>query len=245
MAMPSVYTMAGEDEQSRLIKANLPLVSAVVERMLPQIPTFLNRDEIKSAAMMGLLDAVQRFDSNRGVLFKTFAEHRIRGAIFDEVRKMDWFSRSLRGKQSRLEQCLGELEVRLGRPPQDDELASEMGMDLEDYHQLLSQVCHLGCVSLHETLDKSEEGVSFLDNLIDDKGKTPEEILQGSELTHELAGYLEKLTEKERLVISLYYYEELNQKEIAEVLEVTEGRVSQLHSQALLKLKVKIRNKRR
>ena len=243
--MPSVYNVAGEDEQSRLIKAHMPMVGALVERMLPQVPSFLNRDEVTSAAMMGLLDAVQRFDPGRGVLFKTFAEHRIRGAIFDEVRKMDWFSRSLRGKQSRLEQCLGELENRLGRTPQEAELAAAMEMDLDEYRQLLGQVCHLGCVSLHETLDNSDEGSSFLDNLVDEKGKTPEEILQGSELTHELAGHLAKLTEKEQLVISLYYYEELNQKEIAEILDVSEGRVSQLHSQALLKLKVKIQKKRK
>jgi len=236
----SFYTPAPDDHKSILIKNNLPMVEKVVERMVPQVPSFMARDDIMSAALVGLINAAERFDESKGVLFRTFAEHRIRGAIFDEVRKLDWFSRSLREKHTRLSHAINDLEKRYGRYPEEEEVAAAMHMDIDAYHELLSQVCHLGCVSLHETLDNSADGRSFLENLADVNGKTAMSKIEANELTRKIAGHLEKLTEKERLVISLYYYEELNQKEIAEVLEVSEGRISQLHSQALIKLKAKM-----
>ena len=236
----SFYTPAPDDHKSLLIKNNLTMVEKVVERMIPQVPSFMARDDIMSAALVGLINAAERFDESKGVLFRTFAEHRIRGAIFDEVRKLDWFSRSLREKHTRLSQTINNLEKRYGRYPEEEEIAAVMHLDIDAYHELLSQVCHLGCVSLHETLDNSEDGRSFLENLSDPNDKTPMAKIEANELTKKIAGYLEKLTEKERLVISLYYYEELNQKEIATVLGVSEGRVSQLHSQALIKLKAKM-----
>jgi RNA polymerase sigma factor for flagellar operon FliA len=134
------------------------------------------------------------------------------------------------------------LERQLGRTPEEDEMAQALSLSLEDYQSLLTEVSHLGCVSLHETLDHSEEGRSFLDNLEDMGGPLPSEIIEQEEMTQVLATILEELSEKERMVIALYYYEELTQKEIAEVLSVSEGRVSQLHSQALLKLRVKLIN---
>ncbi len=230
-----------EDDRNALIKSHMPMIECIVERMVPQVPSFLTRDDMASAAMMGLLDAASRFDESKGILFKTFAEHRIRGAIFDEVRKMDWFSRSLREKHSRLTKTMDWLEKTLGRSPEEEEMAAAMDMNLEDYHKLMGQVCHLGCVSLHETLDRSRNGRDFLESLMDENGKAPTERIESKELTKDIAAHLRKLSEKERLVISLYYYEELNQKEIAGILEVSEGRVSQLHSQALMKLKVKIK----
>lgn len=233
-----------KDRKARLIKEHMPLIELVVDRMVPQVPSFLTRDDMTSAAMMGLIDAVNRFDESRGVLFRTFAEHRIRGAIFDEVRKMDWFSRTLRDKHARITQTLSRLEVQLGRAPEENEMATAMGLDIDEYRHLLAEVCHLGCVSLHETLSSDGTGQTFLENLESVNGMTAIEKIEANELTKELAGYLKQLSEKERLVISLYYYEELSQKEIAEVLDVSEGRVSQLHSQALLKLKVKMQRRR-
>jgi RNA polymerase sigma factor for flagellar operon FliA len=236
----SCYSPAPDDHKSILVKKNLPMVEKVVERMVPQVPSFMARDDIMSAALVGLINAAERFDESKGVLFRTFAEHRIRGAIFDEVRKLDWFSRSLREKHTRLSQTITNLEKRHGRYPGEEEVAAAMHLDIDEYHKLLRQVCHLGCVSLHETLDNSATGRSFLENLADKNGTDPMTKIEAGELTQKIAGHLEKLTEKERLVISLYYYEELNQKEIAEVLEVSEGRISQLHSQALIKLKTKM-----
>ncbi|OGQ94833.1 MAG: RNA polymerase subunit sigma [Deltaproteobacteria bacterium RIFOXYD12_FULL_57_12] len=239
------YSQPTKQDKEFLIKKHMPLVELVVDRMVTQVPSFLSRADMTSAAMMGLVDAVNRFDESKGVLFKTFAEYRIRGAIFDEVRKLDWFTRTLREKHSRLTRTISQLESRLGRSPEEDEVAAAMAISLDEYHLLLGEVCHLGCVSLNETIGDSENDRSFLDSLEDRKGKGPVERLEQNELTRELAAYLKQLSEKERLVISLYYYEELSQKEIAEVLEISEGRVSQLHSQALIKLKVKMQKSRK
>ncbi len=221
----------------------MPLVELVVQRMVPQVPSFMSKDDMTSAAMVGLIDAANKFDPAKGVKFNTFAEYRIRGAILDEMRKLDWFSRSLREKQNRLTQTMLRLERRLGRSPEEEEIAEAMDLTLEEYHDLLGKVSHLGCVSLHEALDHTEEGRNFLDNL-EDYGEepTPLEMIEHQEITAIIADILEELSEKERLVISLYYYEELTQKEIAEVIGVSEGRVSQLHSQALVKLRVKMLN---
>ncbi|WP_448872765.1 FliA/WhiG family RNA polymerase sigma factor [Desulfobulbus propionicus] len=230
------------DDRSQLIRENMPLVELVVQRMTPQVPSFMTKEDMISAAMVGLIDAANKFDPSKGVKFKTFAEYRVRGAIFDEMRKLDWFSRSMRDKQNLLTRTMLHLERRFGRSPEEDEMAQELSMSLDDYHDLLTEVSHLGCVSLHETLDHSDEGRSFLDNLEDIGGPMPSEILEQQEMTRVMAEILEELSPKERLVIALYYYEELTQKEIAEVLSVSEGRVSQLHSQALLKLRVKLIN---
>jgi len=230
------------DDRSQLIRENMPLVELVVQRMTPQVPSFMTREDMISAAMVGLVDAANKFDPVKGVKFKTFAEYRVRGAIFDEMRKLDWFSRSMRDKQNQLTQTMLRLERQLGRSPEEDEMARDMGLTLDEYHNLHGEVRHLGCVSLHETLDHTEEGRSFLDNLEDLAGPAPIDNLEKEELTGIIAEILEELSEKERLVIALYYYEELTQKEIAEILEVSEGRISQIHSQALLKLRVKLIN---
>ena len=230
------------DDRSQLIRENMPLVELVVQRMVPQVPSFMTKEDMISAAMVGLVDAANKFDPSKGVKFKTFAEHRVRGAILDEMRKLDWFSRSMRDKQNQLTQTMLRLERRFGRSPEEEEMAAEMTLTLDEYHNLLTEVSHLGCVSLHETLDHSEEGRSFLDNLEDIAGPMPSDLLEKEEMTRMMAEILEELSEKERLVIALYYYEELTQKEIAEVLSVSEGRISQLHSQALLKLRVKLIN---
>ena len=230
------------DDRSQLIRENMPLVELVVQRMVPQVPSFMTKEDMISAAMVGLIDAANKFDPGKGVKFKTFAEYRVRGAIFDEMRKLDWFSRSMRDKQNQLTQTMLRLERQFGRSPEEDEMAQELHLSMDEYHDLLGQVSHLGCVSLHETLDHSEEGRNFLDSLEDIAGPAPADIIEREELTQIMADILEELAEKERLVIALYYYEELTQKEIAEVLGVSEGRVSQLHSQALLKLRVKFLN---
>lgn len=244
MAAPhNPYGPSSKDELTALIKRHMHLIEITVERMVPQVPSFLSRDDMTSAAMTGLIDAANRFDREKGVQFKTFAEHRIRGSIYDEMRKQDWFSRTLREKHTRLCRTLNDLEHRLGHSPNDVETARAMDLSLEQYHELLSQVSHLGCVSLFETLDSSKDGRTFLESLQGDSIPGPVESLESLELTHEIAGHLKKLSEKERLVITLYYYEELTQKEIAEILEVSEGRISQLHSQALAKLKMKIGKK--
>lgn len=232
------------DDRSRLIQENLFLVDILVGRMVTQVPSFMNKDDMRSAGMVGLLDAANKFDPSKNILFKTFAEHRIRGAILDEMRKLDWFSRSLRDKHNRIGRTISSLELKLGRDPEEQEIAKALGLGLEEYQIMLGEVSHLGCVSLNETLDHSEEGQSFLDSLVETNvGRQPGHRLEAAELTRVIAEVLEHLSEKERLVISLYYYEELTQKEIADVLDLSEGRVSQLHSQALIKLKTRVQSR--
>jgi RNA polymerase sigma factor for flagellar operon FliA len=209
----------------------------VVQRMRSQIPVFISIDELKSAAMYGLMEAAGRFDPGRGVLFKTYAEARIRGAIMDEVRKMDWFSRSMREKHSRMIKEIRRLEQRLERDPTEEEIAEAMNLSLEEYQKVLTEIGHLGIVSLHEILNESSDGETFLNQIKDTENKNPDEDFGVKELIRELAVELNKLNEKERLVLTLFYYEEFSQKEIAGILELSEGRISQLHSQALLKLK--------
>jgi len=229
------------EDKSQLIRDHLYLVDILVGRMVSQVPTFMNKDDMKSAGMVGLLDASNKFDASKNILFKTFAEYRIRGSILDEMRKLDWFSRSLRDKQNKIGKTIAYLELELGRDPEDHEVAKAMGMSLDDYRSMLSQVGHLGCVSLNETLDHSSEGRSFLDTLADQRSNNiVGKRIEDQQLTRNIAEILAQLSEKERLVISLYYYEEMTQKEISEILDLSEGRVSQLHSQALIKLKTKV-----
>jgi RNA polymerase sigma factor for flagellar operon FliA len=229
------------NDRSRLIKDNLYLVDIIVGRMVTQVPSFMNRDDMKSAGMVGLLDASNKFDPSKKILFKTFAEYRIRGAILDEMRKLDWFSRSLRDKQNRIGKTIADLELELGRDPEEHEVAKAMNLSLGDYQSMLGEVSHLGCVSLNETLDHTSEGRSFLETLVDQRSSAlPGKRIEEQELTKKLAEIISQLSKKEQLVISLYYYEELTQKEIAEILELSEGRVSQLHSQALIKLRNKV-----
>ncbi len=237
-----LYTPPSQpDDRAKLIRDNLELVDILVGRMTTQVPSFMNRDDMRSAGMVGLIDAANKFDVSKNILFKTFAEYRIRGAILDEMRKLDWFSRSLRDKQTRIAKTISHLELMLARDPEEHEVAEAMDISIDEYRKMLSDVCHLGCVSLNETLDNSEQGRSFIDTLEDQReSASPSFRLENHELTKIISQMLEKLSKKERLVISLYYYEELTQKEIAEVLEISEGRVSQLHSQALIKLKSKV-----
>lgn len=228
-------------DKSQLIRDNMYLVDILVGRMVTQVPSFMNKDDMKSAGMVGLLDASNKFDPAKKILFKTFAEYRIRGAILDEMRKLDWFSRSLRDKQNRIGKTINKLELKLGREPEEHEVAIDMDLTLDDYRAMLSEVGHLGCVSLNETLDQSNEGRSFLETLADQRSNNiPGKRIEDQQLTTKLADILAQLSKKEKLVISLYYYEELTQKEISGILELSEGRVSQLHSQALIKLKNKV-----
>ncbi len=229
------------DDISQRIRDNLYLVDILVGRMVTQVPSFMDKDDMKSAGMVGLLDASNKFDPTKNILFKTFAEYRIRGAILDEMRKLDWFSRSLRDKQNRIGKTLASLELKLGRDPEDSEVAEEMQLSLDEYRTMLGQVGHLGCVSLNETLDHSSEGRSFLETLANQRSDNrPGKRIEDLELTKRIGEILGQLSKKERLVVSLYYYEELAQKEIAEILDLSEGRVSQLHSQALIKLRTKM-----
>jgi RNA polymerase sigma factor for flagellar operon FliA len=195
-----------------------------------------------SAAVIGLITAAERFDPARGVQFKTFVEQRIRGTIMDELRAQDWLTRSLREKFKRLEREFSALEQRLGRNPTSEEVATAMGMELQDYFQLLEEVHFLSVVSLDDSWE-DEEGSPFglLDVLEDDRVINPQNQLMARQMVDSLSDAIEGLPEKEKIVVTLYYYEELNLKEIGSVLSLTESRICQLHSQAIMRLRSKMK----
>ncbi|GAM09677.1 RNA polymerase sigma factor FliA [Geobacter sp. OR-1] len=228
--------------RDELIVAHLPLVKFLVGKIAAQLPHHLDREDLMSAAVIGLITAAERFDPTRGVQFKTFVEQRIRGTIMDELRSQDWLTRSLREKFKRLEREFAVLEQKLGRNPTSEEVAAAMEMDLQEYYQLLEEVHFLSVVSLDDSWE-DEEGSPFglLDVLEDDRVVSPQNQLMARQMVDGLSEAIEGLPEKERIVVTLYYYEELNLKEIGAVLSLTESRICQLHSQAIMRLRTKMK----
>jgi len=226
-----------------LIMAQLPLVKYLVGRISAKLPPHLDQQDLLSVAVVGLITAAERFDPSRGLQFKTFAEKRIMGSLMDELRAQDWLPRTLREKYKRLEQEFALLEQKLGRNPSSEEVAQAMGMDLEKYFQLIEEVHSLSFMSLDDFQEDDDGGTfGFLNFLSDNGTENPQNQMMAKQLLRFLGEAIESLPEKERIVITLYYYEELNLKEIGEVLGLTESRISQLHSQAVIRLKVKMKN---
>lgn len=231
--------------RDELIVAHLPLVKFLVGKISSQLPPHIDREDLMSAAVIGLITAAERFDPGRGVQFKTFVEQRIRGTIMDELRSQDWLTRSLREKFKRLEREFAMLEQRLGRNPTSEEVAETMGISLDEYFQLLEEVHFLSVVSLDDSWE-DEEGSPFglLDVLEDERVLNPQSHMMARQMVDGLSDAIEGLPEKERIVVTLYYYEELNLKEIGAVLSLTESRICQLHSQAIMRLRTKMKGYR-
>jgi len=226
-----------------LVVSHLPLVKYLVGRISSKLPSHLDQQDLMSVAVIGLITAAERFDPSRGILFKTFAEKRVMGSIMDELRAQDWLPRTLREKYKRLEQQFSVLEQKLGRNPSSEEVAAAMGMDLEKYFRLMEEVHSLSFMSLDDFQEDDEGGsFGFLNFLSDNGVESPQNQLMAKQLLQVLGEAIETLPEKERLVVTLYYYEELNLKEIGEIMSLTESRISQLHSQAVIRLKVKMKN---
>jgi RNA polymerase sigma factor for flagellar operon FliA len=232
-------SFANRDE---LIISHLPLARYLVRRMAAHLPPHLDEEVLMSAAVMGLITSAERFEPARGVQFKTFAEQRIKGMIMDELRSQDWLSRSVRDKYKRLEREFTLLSQKLGREPESFEVAAAMGIDQDQYHRLLEEVHTFSFVSLNESWEDDEgSSMSLMDMVPDGNAVNPQMQMQSRELMDALGGSIDTLPEKERIVVTLYYYEELNLKEIGEVLGLTESRVSQLHSQAIVRLRSKMK----
>ena len=233
-----------DERREELIKQFLPLVKRVVHRMSARLPNDIDTDEMINSGMIGLVDALEKYDHKHDTNFSTYAQFRIRGAILDSFRNQDWVPRSLRYKANKIEGVLGRLEKELGRVPEDEEIAVELGVDVDTFRQMLDEVSNVALVSFEElgfghgeerfqgTAGKQEGNPR---DLMDYSG--PLGGLLENERTQLMAKAIEKLADKERLVIKLYFYEELNLKEIGEVIGVTESRASQIRSRALLRLK--------
>ncbi len=226
--------------REQLILAYAPLVKYVAGRMGAALPSHVDGDDLMSYGILGLIGAVERFDPDRGIRFETFAMARIKGAIIDELRALDWAPRSLRHRQRQIEQATVALEQKLGRPATDEELAAEVGIGVHELEAVLVQIAGTSLVALNEfwsTPGAGGEGSEMIDVIADERPSDPAELQESATVREVLAEAIATLPERERIVISLYYYDGLTLREIGEVLGVTESRVSQLHTKAVLRMK--------
>lgn len=236
------YKNVDDFEKEELIKSYLPLVKKVVHRLSGRLPKDVDIKEMLNSGIIGLVDALERFDPKHETNFSTYAQFRIRGAIIDSFRSQDWLPRSLRHKAHRLEHAYQRIEQRLGRPATDEEVAKELEISTDELQKMLGEVGSIVMLSFEELGFGHGEERFQADEWLASKAADPLSKLLGSEKVSVIARALDRLPEKERLVISLYFYEELNLKEIGDILGVTESRASQIRSRALFKLKGYLKN---
>ena len=237
-----MYTAKGRLDTNELLKQHSPLVRRLAHQMIAKLPANVHIDDLIQVGMTGLHDALGRFDPGQGVQFETFATQRIRGAMLDELRENDWMSRSSRKSQRDIERALHRLEHRLGRSPMESEIAAELGMSLADYQALLGKVRGTQLVYLEDMGRSPDDDDSFLDHHVSDADADPLKILSDDRLRQALVAAIKTLPEREQLIMSMYYEQDMNLKEIAAVLGVTESRVCQLHSQSIARLRAKMRS---
>lgn len=226
------------DLREKLILEYAPLVKVVAGRLSMYLGYNVEYEDLVSYGVFGLIDAIDKFDRNKEVKFETYASLRIRGAILDQIRKMDWIPRTIRQRQKQIDTAMKELEQRNGRPATDAELAAYMGISEDEFLDWQNQVKADNIISLNEYVEQGNDISS--EKSVSSGFETPESVVEKGELKQMLEESLELLTDKEKKVILLYYYEELTLKEISRVLEVSESRISQLHTKALQKMKTKM-----
>lgn len=235
-----MYTATGRLDANAMLKQYSPLVRRLAHQMIAKLPANVEIDDLIQVGMIGLHDALGRFDAAQGVQFETFATQRIRGAMLDELRGSDWMSRGNRRQQREIEAAVHKLEQQFGRAPQESEIAKEMGVTLSEYQDTLTKVRGTQLVYL-EDMSGDEGGDEFLDRHVANEDANPLSQLQDHRMRHALVEAIKKLPEREQYVMSMYYEHDMNLKEIAAVLGVTESRVCQLHSQSIARLRVKLR----
>jgi RNA polymerase sigma factor FliA len=219
-------------EREALVEAHLPQVKFLAERLAAKLPPTVDRDDLIGAGVMGLLDAADKFDPARGVQFKTYAELRVRGAMLDSLRSLEWVPRSLRQRARALETAYRKLEQECGRPAEEEEVAAALGLSLTELHALLKELPALTLLGL-----EGSEWHYLTQQIPDDPLRNPQALYEAAEGRHRLIQAIDRLPERERQVVALYYLEELTMKEVGAVLGITESRVSQLHTQAVLRLR--------
>jgi RNA polymerase sigma factor FliA len=228
--------------RDRLILTYAPLVKYVAGRLGSGLPAHVEEEDLVSYGLLGLMNAIERYDPDRDVKFETYAITRIKGAIIDELRAMDWVPRSVRARAREIERAIAELEKKLMRGPTDEEIASKVGITQEELEDSLTEISRTSIAALDElwTVSAGGDQIALIDTIEDDTGPEPQSALDLTEQKEALAESIARLPEREKLVITLYYYEELTLREIGEVLGVTESRVSQLHTKAILRLKARL-----
>ncbi len=221
-----------------------PLVKYVAGKIAIGMPQNVDFDDLVGYGVFGLLDAIEKFDPNKDIKFKTYAVTRIRGAIYDELRSIDWVPRSVRQKAKELERVIGKLENRLGRSATDEEISKELGISIRELHTLILKISGASILSLSDVWYVGDESdkVSVMETIESPKSLNPDIIVEREEIKNIIVQAISELPDKEKKVLILYYYEDLTLKEIGEVLQVTESRISQLHTKAIMRLRSKLMN---
>ena len=233
--------------REKFIKQYMPLVKYVAGKVKVGLPKSVEFDDLVGYGQFGLLDAINKYDTSKNVKFKTYAVTRIRGAIFDELRQIDWGPRSVRQKSREIEDAIANLESRLGRTATDEEIASSLNMSEDEYHRTVMKVSGTSVLSLNDVwyAGDDNDNMSIGNNIESPSSMNPDIIAEREEVKKVIAQAINELPEKEKMVIVLYYHEDLTFKEIGEVLEVSESRISQLHTKANLRLRAKLTNLRK
>ena len=229
------------EQKDKLIMEYAPLIKFIAQKIAIRLPSNIELDDLISSGVIGLMDAIEKYDPTRDNKFKTYAEFRIRGSILDELRAQDWVPRSVRDKAKMLDRTLIQLEAELGRSATDEEIAEKLEMTLEEFYDLVNQVKPVSVLSIDEQATFSTVDKQSILNLLEGcKINNPFNQLNLKSVKEVVTTSIEDLPERQRLVLSLYYYEDLNLKEIGRILRVTESRVSQLHAQAISRLRAKL-----
>jgi RNA polymerase sigma factor for flagellar operon FliA len=228
--------------RDRLILTYAPLVKFVAGRLGSGLPAHVDEGDLVSYGLLGLIGAIERYDPDREIKFETYAIARIKGAIIDELRALDWVPRSVRARARDIERAIAELEKKLHRAPSDEEIATKLGMTEEELGASLTEISRSSIAALDElwTVSAGGDQIALIDTIEDTQGPEPQSALAKTEMREALGEAIARLPEREKLVVTLYYYEELTLREIGEVLGVTESRVSQLHTKAILRLKARL-----
>lgn len=233
--MNTMYTASGLSDKEQCLKEYAPLVKRIAHHLMLRLPSSVEVDDIIQAGMMGLLDAAGRYDELRGAQFETFAAQRIRGAMLDELRQADWMPRSLRRDMRRIEAAMSKLQQMLGKSPSESEVANELDMPLAEYQQMLFESRGAQLVYYEDFHSEGDE--DFFDRYDFDSDADPLELLQDENFRGALIKAIENLPERERMLMGMHYEQEMNLREIGEVIGVSESRVCQLHSQAVARLR--------
>ena len=238
------YKRTGERAlRDRLILTYAPLVKYVAGRLGSGLPAHVEEGDLVSYGLLGLIGAIERFDPTRDIKFETYAIARIKGSIIDELRSMDWVPRSVRARARDIERAIADLEARLTRAPTDEEIADKLGITEDEFQDSLMEISRSSIAALDElwaSPGSSGDAVALIDTIEDPQAAEPQMAMAHTELREALGDAISRLPEREKLVVTLYYYEELTLREIGEVLGVTESRVSQLHTKAILRLKARL-----
>jgi RNA polymerase sigma factor for flagellar operon FliA len=233
--------VADTTDKDALIREYLPLVKRIAYHLMTRLPANVEADDLIQVGLIGLLGALERYDDEQGAQFETYASQRIRGAMLDELREADWASRNVRKASRRIEGAIHALQQRLKRQPSEQEIAHELEMAIEDYFELLNDTRGAQLI-YYEDLHSSEDSDDFLDHFADDESQGPFDILASGGFKKALAKAVTILPEREKMLMGMYYEQEMNFKEISKVLGITESRVCQLHSQAVARLRGRLRD---